>query len=320
MSVGDMINRGPDSLSVVRFFRDTPNAFAVMGNHERMFRLKQYDDLTDPSFAITLNTVKEREAREIEEFVHSLPLFLRFEEVLVIHAGLDSSKALENQDPDVLVGNGPEDKKLVSKTSWYDEIRYPVPVVFGHTISEEVIRGKKNNVWGLDGGCYKGGKLTGLLLPEWETVSVQSQNNYFEELKHQYLSRIWRKNIEGMEWQKIAELDESYIDESLRKKIDSLLSLKSEVKLYAEQRCEGLKDEINYPYFKSSEQKELLNYLQKAEFPLRNILLRAFEGRLTEKEIEQQFPFPRELFKNQKALSDAADAMCTLVRNYFKQT
>jgi diadenosine tetraphosphatase ApaH/serine/threonine PP2A family protein phosphatase len=319
VSVGDIINRGPDSLSVVRFFRDTPNAFAVMGNHERMFRLKQYDDLTDPSFAITLNTVKEREAKEIEEFVHSLPLFLRFEEVVVLHAGLDPSKALENQDPDVLVGNGPEDKKLVSKTSWYDEIHYPVPVAFGHTISEEVIRGKRNNVWGLDGGCYKGGKLTGLLIPEWKTVSVPSQNNYFEELKHQYLSRIWRKNIEDMEWLKIAELDESYIDESLRKKIDSLMRQKSEVKRYADQRCEELKDEINYPYFKTSEQKELLNYLQKAEFPLRDIFLRAFEGGLAEKDIEHQFPVPRELCKKQKALSDAADAMSVLVRDYFKQ-
>lgn len=35
-SVGDLIDRGPDSVRVVKWFNSEPNAFVVMGNHEEM--------------------------------------------------------------------------------------------------------------------------------------------------------------------------------------------------------------------------------------------------------------------------------------------
>ncbi len=34
ISIGDMVDRGPESPRVLEFFRDTPNARAIMGNHE----------------------------------------------------------------------------------------------------------------------------------------------------------------------------------------------------------------------------------------------------------------------------------------------
>lgn len=36
MSVGDMIDRGPDSDKVVKYFMETPEAVAILGNHEHM--------------------------------------------------------------------------------------------------------------------------------------------------------------------------------------------------------------------------------------------------------------------------------------------
>ena len=35
VTVGDFLDRGPDSWKVAAFFRDLPNAFSVLGNHER---------------------------------------------------------------------------------------------------------------------------------------------------------------------------------------------------------------------------------------------------------------------------------------------
>jgi hypothetical protein len=35
VTVGDFLDRGPDSWKVASFFRDVPNAFSVLGNHER---------------------------------------------------------------------------------------------------------------------------------------------------------------------------------------------------------------------------------------------------------------------------------------------
>jgi hypothetical protein len=35
VTVGDFLDRGPDSRKVAAFFRDLPNAFSVLGNHKR---------------------------------------------------------------------------------------------------------------------------------------------------------------------------------------------------------------------------------------------------------------------------------------------
>ncbi len=318
VSVGDMINRGPDSLSVIRFFRDTPSTLAVMGNHERMFQLQQYDWLVDSSFAITLYTLKQKEVEEIQDFIHTLPLFIRIEEALILHAGLDPSKPLEQQDADVLLGNGPDSKRLVSKRSWYDDIKYPVPVVFGHTISEKVIRGKRNNVWGLDQGCYKGGFLAGLLIPEWEVVTVPSQGgDYFESLKRRYLPQVWKRHLEDMGWETMRELDDSYFDQGLQRKLASLQSRKDDLRRYIEQSCEEIKNEINFPYFKSSEQKELLSYLQQGDFPYKELFVQAFDGELSDRLFEQSFPSPRSLPLSRKELNNAAEAARERIRSYF---
>lgn len=320
ISVGDMINRGPDSLSVVRFFRDTPMTFAVMGNHERMFQLQQYDWLVDPSFAITLYMLKQKEAEEVHDFVHSLPLYIRLEEALILHAGLDPSKPLEQQDPDVLLGNGPDSKRLVSKTSWYDDIKYPVPVVFGHTISEKIVRGKRSNVWGLDQGCYRGGRLAGVLIPEWEVVTVPSQGgDYFESLKRRYLPQLWKKHLEDMDWQTMRELDEGYFDQGLQRKQATLQARKDEVRQYIEKKSEEIKDEINFPYFKSSEQKELLSFLQQTDLPYKELFLLAFDGNLSERAVEKCFSRPKSLPDPRRELSAAAEAVREHIRNYFKK-
>ena len=35
IGIGDVVDRGPETPQVVDFFRTTPNAMAIMGNHER---------------------------------------------------------------------------------------------------------------------------------------------------------------------------------------------------------------------------------------------------------------------------------------------
>lgn len=35
ISVGDCVDRGPDTPAVLRFFQEKPNALLIMGNHER---------------------------------------------------------------------------------------------------------------------------------------------------------------------------------------------------------------------------------------------------------------------------------------------
>ncbi|MEK9634858.1 MAG: metallophosphoesterase, partial [Opitutae bacterium] len=82
--VGDLINRGPDSIGVLKTVRETweeGNAFLVLGNHE--FKVLQLaamkKPLPNPGYESFLPWLK------------SLPLFLDLEEIRVIHAAWHSS-------------------------------------------------------------------------------------------------------------------------------------------------------------------------------------------------------------------------------------
>jgi serine/threonine protein phosphatase 1 len=39
IGIGDIVDRGPETPQVVEFFQNTPNAIAIMGNHERKYVL-----------------------------------------------------------------------------------------------------------------------------------------------------------------------------------------------------------------------------------------------------------------------------------------
>ena len=79
------------------------------------------------------------------------------------------------------------------------------------------------------------------------------------------------------------------------------------------------KEEINYPYFKTSEQKELLNYLRGREFARKELFLKAFDEGLSESDIERHFPTPRKLPNPRKDLVSSSEAMREEIRNYFKR-
>lgn len=90
--VGDLINRGPDSLkvlSLIRKMHTEKQAFCVLGNHE--FRLIQ-NFVKKPS-SIDRNLV------EFIPWIKSLPFFLEFPQFRVVHAAwhFSSVEKLKNQ-------------------------------------------------------------------------------------------------------------------------------------------------------------------------------------------------------------------------------
>ena len=91
--VGDLINRGPDSVKVLRLIQrmhDQKQAFCVLGNHE--FRLlQQY--VKDP-YSIEMKFL------EFIPWIKTLPFFLEFPEFRVVHAAwhFSSIEKLKNQN------------------------------------------------------------------------------------------------------------------------------------------------------------------------------------------------------------------------------
>lgn len=110
--LGDMVDRGPDPLGVVKLVRSLPNAHVLLGNHEhmmldavahleekRLFGLIRHEsvDLWALNGGFTtlegLDSLDDDEFQEIVDWVRALPLYfdvrLGDREYLLVHAGIN---------------------------------------------------------------------------------------------------------------------------------------------------------------------------------------------------------------------------------------
>jgi len=105
LSVGDMIDRGPDSFKVLQWFKD--NGIALMGNHEHMM-LDAIDEgnfyqrgiwlhngaySTIESFGV--KSLYELKGHPLVEWVRTLPLYKKLGGALVSHSFLHPDQTLK---------------------------------------------------------------------------------------------------------------------------------------------------------------------------------------------------------------------------------
>lgn len=113
VSVGDMVDRGPDSKKVLEFFKE--HGKALLGNHEHMmldYGMRKYyeigiwesngGDATLKSFGVskTKEYIHRRDKRkyipdDIWEWVASLPYYMEVDDALITHAPIHFSYTLE---------------------------------------------------------------------------------------------------------------------------------------------------------------------------------------------------------------------------------
>lgn len=188
ISLGDFMDRGPDSPSVLAFLRDSENTWSLKGNHERKHLLASRG-IIKPALSQRLARFQfedEAYARALE-YLESLPYFRDLPEATLVHGFWQAGLTLQEQDPLVLQGTmtGQCRLKRHLKGSWFEAYDGPKPLVVGH--QDYLHTGKPlivgDLVFCLDTGCCRGGRLTGLLLPEFRIYSVKSRRDYWRELK-----------------------------------------------------------------------------------------------------------------------------------------
>ena len=182
--LGDYIDRGPDSKKVVELIlqlkKDRPHVITLLGNHEYMLLnyLAGLDSSvfllvggiqTLTSYGLTQDMpaadIRSHIPEEHLSFFDGLSLFWENQHGIYVHAGLQPGVHLSRQTRDWCL--------------WVREkfIRSPCnfgkPVVFGHTVFKNPLV-QKNKI-GIDTGAVYGRKLTALLLPEMEFVSVPGE-------------------------------------------------------------------------------------------------------------------------------------------------
>lgn len=194
--VGDLTDRGPRSLDVVRVVRNMVvrgSGLCVPGNHDDKLvrKLRGHNVTVSHGLAGTLaevdalpEDVRGPFADAVAEFLDGLVSHYVFDggRLVVAHGGMPAdmqgraSKAVRDF---ALYGHttGETDELgLPVRLDWALTYRGRAAVVYGHTPVPEPIW--RYNTVNIDTGCAFGGKLTALRWPEREFVSVPARREY----------------------------------------------------------------------------------------------------------------------------------------------
>jgi len=200
--VGDFVNRGPDSLGVLRLCREL-GAGGVLGNHD-LHALAAADGRREPRPRDTLAQLLEApDASELLAWLAARPFVRAWPDVLLVHAGLhprwqDPEAELAGADPHspsdaarfaVSVRTCDEDGNRPASDDvdpgppyrpWFEHPRAGAvgerTVVFGHWSMRGLVA--EPGLRGLDTGCVWGRELTAWIAEEDRLVRVPAERAY----------------------------------------------------------------------------------------------------------------------------------------------
>jgi predicted phosphodiesterase len=183
--LGDLVNRGPDSLRVIDLAR-AANAVSLLGNHE--LRLLNYRRTKDEDYR------KENDQETFDQlrpedwtYLESMALTYYVEELntVFVHGGFIPGEAWQKQPAAVVTrvqvidrdGRPRKRAECPDGPLWAELWNGPPFVVYGHTPRPEIYKLK----WSvcIDTGCVMGGNLTAYILPEKRFLQVKARRRYY---------------------------------------------------------------------------------------------------------------------------------------------
>ncbi|MBI3941596.1 MAG: metallophosphoesterase [Chloroflexi bacterium] len=190
IALGDLVDRGPDSPLVLDFFRRNERARTIMGNHERKHYRSFRGEIAPALSQVIARDQFGEDYPAAVVWMEQLPTFLELPEVTLVHGFFEPGISPEEQFPTVITGtlSGEAHLNKYYDRPWYELYDGNKPVIVGHRdylkTGEPFIY--RNKVFGLDTGCCQGGALTGLILPDFEIVSVPSHENYWWRIRQEW--------------------------------------------------------------------------------------------------------------------------------------
>ncbi|AKG22452.1 metallophosphoesterase [Calothrix sp. 336/3] len=202
VSLGDIVDRGVDSVKVYEFLKNRPNTIVLMGNHERK-HLKQ-------TLSYSQEIVKLQFGDSYEDFlewVSHLPYYHETKQAIFVHAAVENGIPMQKQREEVLCGCTAGEKHLEKRYGnayWSQLYTGTKPVIFGHRVVGDNPLIIDHKAYGIDTGACHGGKLTALILPSFEIVHVQAAKDYWqEEIVKWQLPVMMAKPWGSYKWEKI---------------------------------------------------------------------------------------------------------------------
>jgi serine/threonine protein phosphatase 1 len=184
IALGDIIDRGPDSLSVLNFFMSRKNINSLLGNHEEK-HIKVFTGKTNasPSQLKLIEQFSDSDYLNLVRFLENLPLFIELPEAILIHGLLEPGIPINHQKENILIGSMSGSIYMTKNypKPWYEYDFGEKPIIAGHhDYSKE---GKpliiNNKVFLIDTACCYGKNLSAILIPEMKIITVKSKKNYW---------------------------------------------------------------------------------------------------------------------------------------------
>ena len=190
--LGDLLDRGNDSLGVVRKAREI-NAQCLVGNHE----LNYYKWLANKSSKLKKDYYSKLNKDDVLFLTHFSNYIIK-DNFIFVHAGFKPNIPISIQRIEDITKTTflnlrgqhlslKRAKELGKKKAfyWTDFWTGPESIVFGHHAFSYKSPLMQMNVpgvmiYGLDNGCCFGGRLTALVLETREIFQVQAKRIYYE--------------------------------------------------------------------------------------------------------------------------------------------
>lgn len=194
--VGDIITKGKNSVRTLNFIIKN-NIKSIRGNHEDKIIRYLNHKKSNKKNPIVLDNDEQNIIDNLTEkhiqFLENLPLFLRFENITIVHGGLQNHMNLDNlskKDKQKILrlryldGNyeflayGKEDEKSIFWADLYDGNQGFI--VYGHQWFQEIKKSKF--AIGIDTGCVYGNQLSAIVFPnikEYPNYKIYSQKALF---------------------------------------------------------------------------------------------------------------------------------------------
>lgn len=191
--LGDLVDRGPQPLAVMNWLRETRNACAVLGNHDRRHIRWMHEGIEPARAQRITRALLGSDYPACVEQLAKLPLWIELPEAYAVHGMLEPDVPLASQREDVLTGEEAGEDYLNAHYPWpwYEHYRRAKPIVCGHHDylgnGQPLIR--EGRVYAVDTACVHGCRLTALVLPDFQIISVPARGDHW--------NRIRRSGLDG---------------------------------------------------------------------------------------------------------------------------
>ena len=229
ISIGDCVDRGPETPEVLGFFREHSNAQLIMGNHERKHvRAGRHEVKLARSQQISKIQFGDIYPDALA-FMGDLPIYFDLPEAILTHGYFEPGIPCEEQKPSVLCGTMGGEQYLQAHYDrpWYELYDEEKPIVVGHknyTNTDQPFV-YQDRVFGLDTSCVTGKSLTGLLLPAFRFVSVPSRDNHWMHVSRMYPTpeKHFQSRAVPVAWAEAEEIALTHLIEKVYQATEAIL-------------------------------------------------------------------------------------------------